>query len=113
MERERDINEEFADRCKRDFVQDGEKLTICCSNCKAPLVEIWKTRPYVQVSTNLDAVCGLCNDKSFIHRVRGGFHMASIENGKVVIIDTQTGDSNTDTNDNIIQRLTIITTKKV
>lgn len=105
------INGECADRCKEDFVEDSGKVIILCSNCNAKLVEIWRTKPNVKIKTTVTAKCGICGDKSFAKVIRGGFHMAPVENGLVNLIDTKQGDAVQD-GDDILMTLTIVTEKR-
>lgn len=104
------LTRDFASRCQATSVENGNIVIITCSNCKTPLAEIWRTRPTVPVQTKIVAKCGLCGDKSFMQVVDGGFHYASIENGKVHIINTETGEA-VDDNGTIVMPLTLITEK--
>lgn len=111
MGTEDNLARKFAERCREDFVEDGGRIIIECSNCKAKLVEIWRTRPHVQVKTNVIAKCGLCGDKSFTKTIGGGFHMAPVENGRVMLSNTEQGETTMD-GDILVTSLTIHTEKK-
>ena len=74
-------------------------------------MEIWRTRPHVQVQKKVTATCGLCGDKSFMQVIAGGFHMASIEGGRVRMVNNNSG-TITEENGMPTIPLTIITEKK-
>lgn len=60
------------------LLEDGGTVTLSCSNCDKPLVVIW-TRSKEKVNNknlewNLQAKCCYCGDKSFKHKIIGGFY---------------------------------------
>lgn len=60
-------------------LEDGEKVTMKCSDCDKPLVVVWRTRPKERLNNkpliwNLKAKCCYCGDASFPKKVLGGFH---------------------------------------
>jgi len=56
-------------------LKDGGHHHIRCSNCNAPLVDVWITRPDEDVVWSLQFNCVHCEDHSFIQTVKGGFHI--------------------------------------
>ena len=100
----------FAEQCGAAPIEDGKKIILVCSNCRTPLVELWRTRPTAPVKTKVVATCGLCGDKSFSQMVAGGFHIAPIDGGRVAIKNHQPGEA-VDDNGTILIPLTIITEK--
>jgi hypothetical protein len=105
------LSREFNDKCQSGELENGKVITIVCSNCKTPLVEIWRTRPTVQVVTNVVAKCGMCGDKSYTVKVAGGFHFANVETSPVAPNNTEPGPTTRDDNDNVVMSLTITTGK--
>lgn len=55
-------------------LSDGGHNLIKCSNCEAILMDVWVTRPHEPHTYKLRATCPWCNDKSFVVKVKGGFH---------------------------------------
>jgi hypothetical protein len=102
------LDRQFAQQCTAAPIENGAKVILVCSNCKTPLVELWRTRPSAPVHTKVFATCAICKDKSFTKIVAGGFHIAPIENGKVKIINTEPGEA-TDENGVLTIPLKIIT----
>jgi hypothetical protein len=67
---------------ERKGLSDGGHVIIRCSNCKKPLVDIWRTRPNEKdprtgkpFEWKFIAGCCYCGDKSYIHTILGGFHI--------------------------------------
>lgn len=102
---------EFANRCRNEPVEDGGTLIIKCSNCGTELVEIWKTRPNVQVKTKVVVLCDICGDKSFSKIINGGFHIGPAATGKVACKDMKYGETTTDDDNVLTQTLTITTVR--
>ena len=65
------------------FLTDGEHIILECSNCKAPLVDIWVTQPDLILKSKLRAECAHCGDKSFEKEVSGGFHLGSTDYSEI------------------------------
>lgn len=62
-------------------LSDGGHTLLKCSNCEAILMDVWVTRPHESEEYRLRASCPFCGDKSFITKVKGGFHYGGF--GKV------------------------------
>lgn len=101
---------DFLRRCQQDYVSDAGHSIIKCSKCGTELVEIWHTKPYVQITTAVTVVCGLCGDKSFTKNISGGFHVGVVEGGKVRLVSTTPGTVTQDGN-MIKTELSIVTEK--
>ncbi len=56
-------------------LSDGAHNLLSCSNCNAILMDIWVTRPHETDTYKVRASCPWCNDRSFIMKITGGFHM--------------------------------------
>ena len=57
---------------------DGKHYFFECSNCKAPLVDIWVNYPNDSV-WNFIAECCHCGDKSYMQKVEGIFLIGGTE----------------------------------
>lgn len=55
-------------------LEDGGHIILECSNCLCPLVDVFVTSPKMDVSIDVVAHCYKCKDKSFIKKIKGGFH---------------------------------------
>lgn len=60
-------------------LKDGGKHVIECSNCGAPLAEVWVTQPELRYRWKLRAKCCHCGDASFIVKINGGFDLGSTD----------------------------------
>jgi len=60
---------------KKEPIVNGEAFFINCSNCGAPLVQIWVTGPEAKVKTKMVAMCPHCGDKSYIKEIMGSFYI--------------------------------------
>lgn len=69
--------EEVPDR-PAEGLSDGGHVYLKCSNCKALLVDVYRTRPHEPETWTLQASCPFCGSKSFKTEVRGGFHIGGI-----------------------------------
>lgn len=107
---ERNLLKELAARCNEDYVSDAGHSIIKCSKCQTELIEIWHTKPYVQMITAITVVCGICGDKSFTKNVSGGFHMGCVENSTVQLVETKPGPITED--GTMLKQELIITTAK-
>ena len=75
---------DYAERIRTEGeISDGGKHIIVCSNCPAKLVEVWVTKPELDVSFELRAECDYCGDKSFVFTVKGGFHLGITDDCKI------------------------------
>lgn len=54
-------------------IQDGGVVLFRCSDCRAKLMEIWRTRPNEPETYYLQAKCPYCGDHSPVTAVKGGF----------------------------------------
>lgn len=111
MAEQSNLSADFASRCQAGELENGKIIVIKCSNCKTPLAEIWRTRPNVQVKTEIVATCAMCGDKSYKIMVEGGFHFANVEGSPVTPTNTEPGKTGQDENGIIITSLTITTGK--
>lgn len=59
-------------------VVDGGHVYLKCSNCRALLVDVFRTRPHEPEVWDLRAACCWCGDNSFRTQVKGGFHVGGI-----------------------------------
>lgn len=104
------LSGDFAQQCTAAPIEDGNKVILVCSNCKTPLAELWRTRPSAPVKTKVYATCAMCGDKSYTKTIAGGFHIAPVENGKVRLINNESGEA-TEENGVIVIPLKLITEK--
>ena len=81
---------ELAEHRSAEFVEDGEKRIITCSNCKEELVEIWFIRPDTPLKTHITVDCPLCGDKSFKQTIDGQYCVGQLESGKVLMTSMPT-----------------------
>lgn len=56
-------------------LKDGGHVLVECSNCRAILLDVWKTRPHEAETWRLKASCPFCGEDSFPVEVQGGFHV--------------------------------------
>lgn len=68
------VREEEVPEVVPEGLQDGGHVYVACSNCRAGLMDIWRTRPYEQETWIVQANCPFCHDVSFQVKVQGGFH---------------------------------------
>lgn len=55
-------------------LEDAGHNILRCSNCSAPLVDIWITNPKIDIQWKVRAECCHCGDKSFESIIHGQFH---------------------------------------
>jgi hypothetical protein len=60
---------------RNPLVKDGGHVILECSACNAKLVDLWVTKPTLNVETSFVAICCYCGDKSFATIVKGGVHI--------------------------------------
>lgn len=65
--------EQRAERELIGLVDAGHNI-IYCSNCGAPLIDIWITNPKINMQIKIQAICGHCGDHSFVREINGQFH---------------------------------------
>ena len=74
----------------------GDSIEINCSNCEAPLLEVW-TAPTPEEEDSrgakIRADCPHCGDRSFVKEVKGKFFLGATK--FTGIEDTETEDSGT------------------
>lgn len=63
-------------------LQDGGHIYVKCSNCRAILMDIWRTRPHETETWKVKATCPFCGDESFETPIQGGFHFGGY--GKMI-----------------------------
>ena len=61
------------------YVYDGGDIFVKCSECGAPLAELWITRPEMKIRSEVTADCPHCGDKSFIVELEGKFHLGQTD----------------------------------
>jgi len=88
--------------------KDGS-VTLNCSNCSAPLVELWQRDPNVKKETTITAACAHCGDKSFKEVVLGSFYSGSTEFSDIDSMDIK--DDRQSPSGISIQEILIKTTK--
>jgi hypothetical protein len=60
-------------------IKNHETITLCCSNCDKPLMDVMVLDPNAKnpdgsdMEWRLQALCCYCNDKSFVKEVKGRF----------------------------------------
>jgi hypothetical protein len=59
---------------RQSGITDGGHVYLKCSNCRAILMDIFRTRPQEPEVWKLQASCPFCGDKSFVTEIQGGFH---------------------------------------
>jgi len=100
----------LAEHRDEEFIEDGSKVIIKCSNCEEALVEIWVVRPNAQMLSKIVAECPHCGDKSFLEEISGQFCVGKVESGRTLLIDTPTT-YDTSESGMLIQNITIKTEK--
>ena len=56
----------------------GDSIKINCSNCEAPLLEVWTSPSEENLDINkIRADCPHCNDRSFVKEVTGKFFLGA------------------------------------
>lgn len=65
------IEIEFVERVSKpvDLV-DGPHTYFYCSNCEAPLLDIWHTQPTNDTVWKIRADCPFCGDHSYVQEVK-------------------------------------------
>ena len=71
-------------------LEDGGHVILKCSNCDAPLINLWITTPNLETEMPVQADCPHCGDHSFKQTINGGFHIGSTD--YTVHIDSETLD---------------------
>ena len=80
----------LAEHRTEEFVENGKKVIIKCSNCDEELVEIWIVRPNAEITSNIVAECPHCNDKSFMQTIDGQFCIGKVESGRTLLVNIPT-----------------------
>lgn len=79
--------EDTKDRTPKGLKDGGSRL-ICCASCKAPLVNIWVTRPDEDTKVTVNKIkCPYCSDSSFKTEIKGGFHYEGTDYTDVAMIE--------------------------
>ena len=68
--------------------EKGEVILLNCSNCRAPLCEIWTTESYLEKPIKISVDCPHCEDKSFEKTIKEKFFMGSTEFTDIEQIET-------------------------
>tara|TARA_B100000959_G_scaffold280118_1_gene341401 strand:- start:1277 stop:1564 length:288 start_codon:yes stop_codon:yes gene_type:complete len=58
---------------------NDEDSLILCSNCKAPLCEIWNRDESKQIETEIKAICPHCEDSSFVKKFKGSIFVGATD----------------------------------
>jgi len=93
---------------EKEYVDEGDDVTIRCSACDMPLVQLVVTRSHVDVSQKIVAECCHCGDKSFVETINGMFALGACEGSSISTMDI----IDQDTRDGIIFMDVLIKTKK-
>lgn len=72
------VREEDVGEKSPEGLRDDGHVLLSCSNCRAALMDVWRTRPHEPQTWKVRATCPFCGDKSFVREVRGGFHNGGI-----------------------------------
>lgn len=74
-------------------LSDGGHHLINCRNCNTPLVDVFITKPEINIELEILAECGICGDKSWQTKVKGGFHIgiAVVDNNGNIVNDDKDG----------------------
>ena len=80
----------------QNTTNDDGSITIRCSNCSAPLVELWQRNPNAHQETTIRASCAHCGDKSFKEVVIGTFYSGSTDFSGIDAIDIEKDQKNSD-----------------
>lgn len=72
------VREEVVESKGPEGLRDDGHVIVCCSNCRAALVDIWRTRPHEPQEWKVRATCPFCGDKSFTATIKGGFHQGGV-----------------------------------
>ena len=80
------IQQQLADKVDVEsiYVYDGGSVFVYCSNCNAPLAELWITRPEMQIKSEVVAECPHCGDKSYITELYGKFHLGQTDYTSII-----------------------------
>ena len=71
--------EKLKEEMQNSDVVDGEHVILQCSSCQENLVDIWITKPDVNIKMKMVASCGFCGDNSFSKIIEGSFHLGTTE----------------------------------
>tara|TARA_B100000287_G_scaffold398142_1_gene415302 strand:- start:374 stop:649 length:276 start_codon:yes stop_codon:yes gene_type:complete len=69
--------------------EKGEVIHLNCSNCRAPLCEIWTTEIHLETPIAVSAQCPHCNDTSFEKTILQKFYMGSTEFTNIEHVETK------------------------
>lgn len=67
----------FQQRGKR--MENNNDTTITCSNCDAPLVQVWIRDENFKQETKIRVRCAHCGDRSFAVDVSGKFYLGGTD----------------------------------
>lgn len=67
---------------------DEGAFTIKCSNCMAPLVDVWKKNKESEQFSSIRASCGHCGDRSFIREQEGEFYIGGTDYTSIESVNT-------------------------
>lgn len=69
-------------------------LKIECSNCEAPLAEVWVHKPEIDRKTKIKIHCGHCGDWSFEKNVNGEFYLGGTQYSGIESIEEKNAEYN-------------------
>ena len=64
-------------------------LRIECSNCEAPLAEVWVHNPEVNRNTKFKVYCPHCDDWSFQKEAKGEFYLGGTQYTSIESIEEE------------------------
>jgi hypothetical protein len=62
-----------------ETLEDGKHNLVKCGECKAPLADLWLTKPNAPVHSRVIVLCPHCGDESFAINVQGIFQLGVTE----------------------------------
>lgn len=84
-------------------------MKIDCSNCEAPLCEVWTRDENEKKDTLAVVMCDHCGDKSFQKEFKGSLYVGSTDFTEIISMDIE--ENKEQSNGRIKQKLTITTRK--
>lgn len=70
-------------------IEDGGHVIVECSDCKAPLLDIWITGKTDAVENQFIAECPHCGDKSYLSSVKGLIYMGVTDYTHIENVETE------------------------
>tara|TARA_R110000751_G_scaffold289780_1_gene396067 strand:- start:1771 stop:2106 length:336 start_codon:yes stop_codon:yes gene_type:complete len=84
--------EKLKEEIRNSDVVNGDHVILQCSSCEEDLVDIWITKPDVNIKMKMVASCGLCGDKSFSKIIKGSFHLGVTDSMSITECESLDGD---------------------